>query len=294
MLDMHTAVQDLSSITTRPVSFPAGGASVHGQLFLPPATPVAALVLNGATGVPHGYYRHFAQWLATERNIACLTYDYRDFGESAQIHPRESTATMSDWALIDQPAARAEMRRHLPGVPLWVMGHSLGGMLMPMQDGIDDVARMIGAASGIVYHKDHPWPYQALARMFWFGHGPLAVRMAGYLPGKRLGFGADLPASVYWEWRDWCTSRNGFFPLLGGALPNANWGRSDAPVDLFAFTDDQLCPPKSVRKLAGLYGVARVRQHVVAPQDHGLKDIGHLGAFARKNAALWPRLIDMK
>lgn len=291
MLDMHAQQQDLSSTTTRQISFVAGEADVQGQLFLPPGKPHAAVVLNSATGVPHGYYRHFANWLAASQNIACLTYDYRDFGASQRGPLRESTITMADWALVDQPAARAEMRRQLPGVPLWVIGHSLGAMMMPLQEGIEDISRMIGVATGIVCHHDHPWPYQALARMFWFGHGPLAVKLVGYLPGKRLGFGSDLPPQVYWQWRKWCTARHGFFPEMGGSLPRPNWGRSGAPVDLFAFTDDHLAPAQCTRKLAGLYGLKRVRQHLIDPKDHGLKEIGHLGAFARRNAALWPSLI---
>jgi len=278
-------------VSTRSVTFPAGPANLSGTLFLPTTAPRAALVLNGATGVPQSYYRHFAKWLAQEQDIACLTFDYRDMGASATGHVRDSDATMSDWALIDQPAARAEMRRQLPDVPLWVMGHSLGALLMPMQDGIDDVARMIGVASGLVRHVDHPWPYQAMARLFWFGHAPLLTRILGYLPGQKLGFGKDMPAPAYWEWRDWCTNKYGYFPHFGRGLPFPNWSRSGAPVKLVALADDVMIPPHCVKRLGHVYDVRRVTHQVLNPVDYGLKSIGHIGAFAQRNKAAWADLI---
>lgn len=287
MLDMRGS----GSVVTQAISFPAGNAVLQGTLFHPEAEPVAAVVLNSATGVPHGFYRHFAEWLVRERGMACLTYDYRDFGTSATGPLASSDASMMDWAMIDQPAARAAMRHHLPGVPLWVIGHSLGAMMMPLQDGIEDIVRMIGVASGLVHHRDHPWPYQAMARMFWFGAGPLAVQATGYLPGRLLGFGADLPPQVYWQWREWCTSPRSFYPEIGRSLPQPDWGRSGAAVDLFAMDDDSLMPPRCAHRLAGLYGVKRTKVHVISPVQHGLGKVGHLGAFARRNAVLWPKLI---
>ncbi|WP_406648166.1 alpha/beta fold hydrolase [Aliisedimentitalea scapharcae] len=278
-------------VTEQDVSFDAGSKRLHGTLFRPKGDPVAAVVLNPATGAPHGFYRHFARWLVTDRNMACLTYDYSDFGASATRHPRDSDATMSDWALVDQPAARNAMRDLLPGVPIWVVGHSLGAMLMPLQDGLEDVQRMIGVASGLVRHTDHPWPYQLFARLFWFGHAPMLVKMLGYLPGRVVGFNVDLPSGVYWQWRRWCTKPKSYLPEMGQGLPVADWSRSGAPVSLFAFDDDETIPPKCVARLQDVYGPEKTKCTTVVPSDFGLSKIGHMGAFARASASLWPTLI---
>ncbi|GHF33772.1 alpha/beta hydrolase [Seohaeicola zhoushanensis] len=291
MLDMQTMKPMTGSAAPEAISFPAPGATLQGTLYLPASPPRAAVVLNGATAVPQGFYRAFATWLANSEGIACLTYDYRDFARSAQAHPKHSTATMADWALRDQPAARAEMRRRLPGVPLWVIGHSLGGMLMPMQEGIEDIDRMIAVASGLVHHQDHPWPYQGLARLFWFGHVPALTRLLGYLPGRIAGFGPDLPATAYWQWREWCTHPHSYFPHLGASLPQPAWHRSSATAELIALADDPVCPPVSTAKLVGVYGVEQSRFRVLDPAEKGLSKVGHLGAFARANAALWPEII---
>ncbi|MEX0365803.1 MAG: alpha/beta hydrolase [Ruegeria sp.] len=278
------------TVTVEEFRFPAGSAELSAVLHRPAEVPVAAVVLNSATGVPRDYYRHFARWLAAERGMACLTYDYRDFGTSLNGRLQDSVVTMADWALVDMPAARAEMRRRYPGVPLWVIGHSVGGMLMPLQDGIEDIDRMICVCAGLVHHGDHPWPYQALARLFWFGHVPLMVKTLGYLPGKITGFGADLPPQVYWQWRKWCTSRQSYLPETGVTLPAPDWGRSGAPVDLVALSDDVMIPAKCIWRLQKVYGPA-ARKQELSPGDFGLKAVGHLGAFARRNAAIWPALL---
>ncbi|TMV11786.1 alpha/beta hydrolase family protein [Arenibacterium halophilum] len=278
--------------TGQPICITASGATLSGMLYSPTSVPVAVIVLNGATGVPQRYYRNFARWLAEARNMACLTYDYRDFGASAQAHPRQSSATMQDWGMLDQVAARNEMRRRYPGVPLRVVGHSLGGMMAPLQDDHHDIEQVICVGSGLVWHRDHPWPYQALARAFWFGHVPALVRALGYLPGRFAGFGPDLPASVYWQWRQWCTSRRFFFPHLGTTLPAPQWQGATTRVSLLAMTDDPICTMPAMYRLRGLYGAARTSIKTIDPRDHGLAKVGHLGAFARANAALWPKLIE--
>ena len=287
MLDATSS--DLIHVSS--VSFPAGEAQLSGTLFLPTSAPRAALVLNGATGVPQSYYRHFARWLAAAQGIACLTFDYTDMAVSARGHVRDSSVTMLDWMLVDQPAARAEMRRRVPNAPLWVLGHSLGALMMPMQDGIADVKRMIVVASGYAHHSDHPWPYQALARMFWFGHAPLATRILGYLPGKHLGFGADLPAGVYWQWRRWYTKRDFFWPEVGGDVPHPDWSRSGAPVRLVALEDDVMMPPHCVWRLEQAYGAEACTRVTLSPEQFGLKKIGHIGALAQASAPAWPSLL---
>lgn len=272
------------------IAIGAGGNRLFGRLFLPAGAPQAAVVLNGATAVPQRFYRHFARWLAEERGMACLTYDYSGFGASAAGHVKTSAATMVQWAMVDQPAARGAMRSALPGVPLRVIGHSLGTMLLPLQQDIADIARVTAVASGLVHVSDHPWPYRALAWLFWHGHAPLAARLMGYLPGRALGLGADVPAGVYWQWRHWCTRQGSYLPDCGRTLPRPDWSRCGAPVDFITFSDDQMAPPPSVWRLAEVYG-GQQRRHLLRPADFGLASIGHLDAFSRRCAAVWPVLV---
>ncbi|WP_170764792.1 hypothetical protein [Ruegeria lacuscaerulensis] len=283
-------LDNAQAVLTEDFRFPSGSASLSARLYLPVSEPQVAVVIHSATGVPRDYYQHFAQWLAAEHGMACMTYDYSDFGHSLTRPLKDSSAKMSDWALVDMPAARSEMRRRFPDAQHWSIGHSIGGMLGPVQPDIDRIDRMICVCSGLVTLTDHPWPYRALAGLFWFGHAPLVVKALGYLPGKALGFGADLPPQVYWQWRRWCTAKRNYVPQIGDALPAARWADSNKPVDLFTFEDDQMVPPEAVWRLAELYG-PKARRNLLSPKEFGLSEIGHIGAFARRNAAVWPRLI---
>ncbi|WP_299613102.1 alpha/beta fold hydrolase [uncultured Tateyamaria sp.] len=276
-------------VTERSLAFKTeDGAELVGRLYRPERRPFAAVVLNSATGVPQTFYTHFARWLAAERRMAVLTYDYRGLGRSHAGPMRKVQADMTDWGIRDQVAARRAIRREVPGAPLWIVGHSLGAMLLPNQPELEDVVRVIGVASGMVHHNDHPWPYRAVALNFWFTLGPLATLLCGYLPGKRLRFGEDLPAGVFWQWRKWCTSRVFYDDDLGPRLPAPNWD-SGAVVRLHAFADDDLIPPAQVEKLAKVYGADPV---LIDPKDYDLTKVGHLGAFSRKNRAIWPILLE--
>ena len=286
MLDTTPVQREISETS---VAFKTeDGAELVGRLYCPMPGAFAGVVINSATGVPQTFYTHFARWLAAERGMAVLTYDYRGLGRSWSGPLRHVQADMTDWGIRDQVAARRAMRREVPGVPLWVVGHSLGAMLLPNQPEMEDVARVIGVASGMVHHHDHPWPYRAVALNFWFTIGPLAAWLCGYLPGKALGIGEDLPADVFWQWRKWCTSRDFYDADLGPRLPAPEW-RGAASVRLHAFTDDDLIPPPQVARLAQVYGTETV---VIDPKDYGLAQIGHLGAFSRKNRAIWPVLLE--
>ncbi|MFT6675699.1 MAG: putative alpha/beta hydrolase [Sulfitobacter sp.] len=267
------------------------GAELVGQLYAPSGTPRGALVLNGATGVAQKYYRAFAEYAAQEYDLVVFTYDYRDMGRSVSGPIRKSRASMADWGLRDQEAARKRMRRSYPDLPLWVIGHSLGGMTLPLQDNTSDIDRVICVASGNVHHKDHPWPYRAQALMFWFGLGPLLTGLFGYLPGRLMGLGADIPAPAYWQWRRWCTSRSTFADEAGKTLPVLKWEAQDTEVKFVAFADDDLIPAHCVARLAKDYGKDASAVTVISPADLGLKKIGHIGAFARANRAVWDHLL---
>lgn len=270
------------------VSIPAPGATLTGTLFRA-ADPGAVAVLNPATGVGQGYYSHFARWLAADRNITCLTYDYRDFGASAHGPVRHSRASMADWGITDQQAARDWLGAHAPDTPLWVIGHSLGGFMLGYQTGLARISRVIALASGPVHVRDHPWPYQASARFFWYLLGPSVMRATGYLPGRLSGLGADLPGPVFAQWKAWCTSRD--FHHADASLPPYDPSRLTAPLRSVALADDVMMPPATVARLGTLYPSARQTHVTLDPPAYGLSRVGHLAAFARRNSALWPDIL---
>lgn len=272
------------------VAIQGHGHALAGTLFKPVSTPKAWVVLAGATGVPHRYYRHFARWLSEEFSLAVLTFDYRDFGGSRTGSMRKSTVTMSDWGTHDVAAALAWTKVRAGGSELWVIGHSLGGMLLPMVPGIQSVNRIICVASGPVHWTDHPWPFRALALSFWYAHGPLSVAALGYLSGRLSALGSDLPAGVYWQWRRWCTTKGSFLNDLGRALPDPDMTLKPQ-VRLVAISDDTSIPTVAVRRLMQSYPQAQKTLFKLRPQDYGLNAIGHIKAFSKECSAVWPAIV---
>ncbi len=272
------------------VRFRADRAQLVGTLHRPKGTPKAAIVLHGATGVPHRFYRHFAKWLAGQ-GYACLTYDYRDFAASAGGHVRRSSATMAEWGVQDQAAAQRFLEEACPDAPLWVIGHSLGGLMVPFHEGAGRIDRLITIASGLVHLGEHPWPYRAVAAAFWYGPGPLATKLLGYLPAKAFGIGRELPAGVYWQWRRWCTTKGFYLGDVGRVLPVPDWRAFTGDMKLVAIADDDMVPPATVWRHMQNFPEARKTQFTVQPADYGVRKIGHIGLFMPQHAATWPDLI---
>ena len=271
--------------------FPAEGALLAGRLIRPAGPPHAAVVILGATGAPMGFYRAFAEWLAATRGLAVLIYDYRDFGASSNGPLAASKATMSDWGLRDQSAALDALRRMVPDVPLWVIGHSLGGLMLGFHPAMAGVERTILVASGLPHVSDHPVAFRAVARLFWHVLPPV-VRLAGYLPGRRFGFGADLPAGVYREWRRWCLTPGFHLSDIGTRLPMPDPALVKGRMRVVAVADDAWVTPAAAWRVMALYPNAIKSQRLLHPARFGLPKIGHLGAFSRANAVVWPALLD--
>ncbi len=274
----------------QPVTIQAEGALLAGRFYRPRGAAHAHLVLHGATGVPQRFYRHFGAW-AAERGLGVLTYDYRDFGESLTGPTRASTATFADWALRDQAAAETKLAELAPDGPLWILGHSLGGLGFAFRRHDARVAQIITVGAGMAHHSDHPWSYRPKALAFWFGLGPLATALCGYLPGRRLMLGADLPAGVYWQWRRWCTRKEFFFSDIGTLLPDPDFRRGGPRLRIIGLGDDVVVPPQAVRRYADLFG-ATARFEVLHPADLGLAALRHIEIFAARNAPAWPALLD--
>lgn len=274
------------------VSIEADGARLAGYYYPAQGVRRAGLVLHGATGVPQRFYRHFARW-AAERGIGVLTYDYRDFGESLAGHPKDSDVIFADWVLRDQGAAEAKLAELAPGGPLWILGHSLGGLGIPFRKVDPRVERIVTIGAGIGHFTDHPWSYRPKVIAFWFLFGPPATALAGYMPGRKLLLGADLPAGVYWQWRRWCTRRDFFRCDVGKSLPEPDFDPPVSRLRVLVAEDDVVVPPVAVKRYADAFAGGRADYRVLRPADHGLTSLKHIEILGKGRAAVWPTLLDL-
>lgn len=265
------------------------GCNLSGLLFHSTVSPARACVLHSATGVPKEFYIKFADWLARERGMTTLIYDYRGFGGSRTGSLKDEKAILSDWGVKDQSAALDHLIAACPGAEINVIGHSLGGMFLNFHEQGHKVKKAFAVASGMGYWRDHPLHYKPAVTMFWWLAGPAATKIKGYMPGKALGLGADLPAGVYWQWRRWCLSRDFYRADFGRVFAPPVEGRKPQHVEYIAIADDPLITPAMVKKLADTIPGAGYR--VINRRDFGGgQKIGHIAIFSEKNKAAWPLL----
>lgn len=267
------------------------GRELAGLLSSSPA-PRGALVVNGATGFPREFYLKFAAYCA-RRGYHALVYDYRGMGASATPPLAHETARMSDWGLLDMPAALEWLENRFPGQPLVTLGHSVGGQLigcMPNQA----VARAhVMVATSIGYWRGQRVPFRYLALLFWKLLGPLELKARGYVPRGAVWRGDALPPQVFLEWRKWCLRPAHFAPELVGDPLRGPFAAVRAPVLSLSFSDDPIATPRAVEALLAFYPNAAVERRVMTPAQAHVRRIGHHGFFAeRHRETLWRSALD--
>ena len=266
----------------------ADGTRVTATRYPAAGSPRASLLVAGATGVPQGFYRRFAEHAAA-RGHEVMTLDYRGIGLSAPRTLRGFRMDYLDWARQDLATAVDAHAR--PDRPLLLVGHSFGGHAFGLLPNHDRVAAFYTFATGAGWHGWMPRAERLRVLAMWNLIGPLATRAAGYLPWSRLGMGEDLPLDVYRQWRHWCRFPNYFFddPAMPG-LADA-FARVRTPIVAANALDDRWAPPRSRDAFMAAYRGTRWQAVDVDPADgHG--PIGHMGYFRPKARALWDAALD--
>ena len=190
-----TLVDEPSATTLEPLRFAArDGFSLAGDLYRPEGGARAVAIIASAMGVRRRLYAGFARFLA-EAGIATLVFDYRGIGDSRAGSLRGFHARLSEWADLDLSAAVDELARRVPGMPLFWIGHSVGGQLMGLlPDAPIRRALFVGSQNGYWRNWDGParWRMAAL----WHAVIPGMSAAVGYLPMSRIVGGEDLPRGV--------------------------------------------------------------------------------------------------
>jgi predicted alpha/beta hydrolase len=273
----------------------SGGAHVAARLFAASGAPRAAVLVAGAMGVKQDFYADFAAWLA-RHGFHALTFDYRGVGASrpdAMQHSlRGFDADLFDWA-DDVDAAIEHLTAAAPGVPLYVIGHSLGAQLPGMLRQRDCIAGLVSVAAGSGYWRDNAPSLKRIVLTFWHVIVPLATWACGYFPGARLKKVGDVPRGVILQWRRWCLNPRYHVGHEGEAL-RRQFAAARFPIVALSMTDDELMTERGTRVLIDCYENAPRELQRVAPADVSARRIGHFGFFRPQfEATLWARVRDL-
>lgn len=245
--------------------------------------PRARLVVAGATGVPQGYYRRFAEH-ARSRGFSVLTLDYRGIGRSKPARLDRLEMSFLDWGRLDLAAAVDAVAG--AGAPVFIVGHSYGGHAYGLLPNHGKTAGLYTFGTGAGWHGWMPWLESLRVRFMW--HVVLAPLTAlhGYSPWKRLGLGEDLPAGVFWEWRRWCRFPHYFFddPMVTGM--REQFATVSSPIVAANALDDRWALPRSRDAFMAAYCNAPVSNIDIDPGRLGTQ-IGHMGYFKAHARPLW-------
>ncbi|WP_205472763.1 alpha/beta fold hydrolase [Nocardioides sp. SYSU D00038] len=263
------------------------GRELRATWFLPsptssdPTRPRGAVVVVPAMATPSTWYAPLATWLAGHGYVV-LTFDYRGTGSVAEM--RAERGDLLRWA-HDAASALETLIEAVPeGTPVTWLGHSLGGQVLPFarHDLLDGVVTVAAGLGYVGWNADR---VRRWAPLLFRVVAPLAIRVAGYYPGRRLRMLGDAPANVMRQWGRWCRDPR----YYGVDVPDIEERAREVtvPIASISVTDDELLSARSIAELEALFACAPVESRRLDPAEHGLPRIGHHGLFHRDRAALW-------
>jgi len=266
------------------------GQKLSARFFRPEGEPRASVLIVPAMGTPQEYYRAFAQWLSRQGLLAA-TFDYRGTGLSRPRALRGFKADIFDWARLDCAAMIDALSAAAPGVPLYWIGHSLGGQIFALVPNRQRVAKAVTVATGSGYWRETVPALRPKA--FWLFHvvTPLALALCGYFPGKTLRKIGDLPKGVMAQWRAWCLNRDYSYGAESDEV-RAQYAAVRTPIVSLSFSDDEMMSLRNTEAMHGYYSGAPRRMKRISPQEIGAPRIGHFGFFRSTfERSLWQRYL---
>lgn len=292
---------DTRILPTLELLMPAGNSPIPQMLLASDGAPLSvrtyasqraahgSVVIGGAMGVPQDFYAPFAQWLA-EQGWQVTTFDYRGIGDSLPPGGLKGfQADLFDWS-CDYESVINHAKAKSPSQPLYLLGHSLGAQLPGLLRNAHLVSGLLSVAAGSGYWRHNAPQLKRVVPFFWYFWVPVATRLCGYFPGKRLRMVGDLPAGVILQWRKWCLNPR-YSVGAEGAVAQHSYAQVSFPVVALSITDDELMTLRGIESLLELYPNAPSQIHPIGPSDFSVDRIGHFGAFRSEHQALlWPRM----
>lgn len=248
----------------------------------------ARIVMAGATAVPQGFYRRFAQFAAA-RGFEVLTFDYRGIGQSRPVSLKGFRMKLLDWARQDLTAAVDFMSRG--DAPLYVTGHSFGGHAFGLLPNHKKVSGFYVFGTGAGWHGYMPLLERLRVLAMWNAVLPVLTWWKGYCPWKMLGLGEDLPADAYRQWRHWCRFPHYFFddPAMRGI--EKSYAAVTTPMVAANALDDLWATPRSRDAFIQAYCNAPLQRKDLDPQKFGGR-LGHMGYFRQTAEPCWSTMLE--
>ena len=236
--------------------------------------PAVVLVLP-AMGVEAAYYQPVVEQIG-DAGLSVVTADLRGHGLSEVRARRGVDYGYHELASVDLSATVAAVGSRFPRKPIVALGHSLGGQIACLHaaahpGGLAGIALI---ASCTVHYSGWPFPYNLAILMRTQTARPL-VALAGYFPGKRVGFAG---AEGKQQMLDW--ARNGLHGRYEIANSPCDFESllADVAVPILAMTlqGDHYAPPASTQNLLDKMPAAPVTRRHFTLADMDESRLHHL------------------
>ena len=271
----------------------ADGYRLAAHHWIDATLPIRAIVvINSATAVKAAYYHRYAQFLASN-GMSVLTYDYRGIGASRRGSLREfKNVSKLDWGRFDCDAALQWARIHHADVPIHVVAHSIGGLLIGLAKNNACVGRCVTVGAQYAYWRDYEQSERLSMWLRWHILMPVLTMLFGYFPAKALGWHEDLPAAAAYEWAFRpARLEESYLRSTPDAL--AHFSGMSGDILAIGMTDDPFGTQAALDRLLAYFTSSR-RVHVrISPESIGEESIGHFAFFHdRFKTTLWQQSLD--
>ena len=121
---------------------------------------------------------------------------------------------------------------------------------------------------------------------------PLNNFILGFTNAQWVGMGEPLPKKVAQQWAQWCSGK-GYVKTAFGKSIKQHWYNSlDLPSIWLNARDDNIATNKNVNDMLEVFTKLNAKKLTLDPKDYGIKEIGHMKFFSKKNIILWKLALD--
>ncbi|WP_298441244.1 alpha/beta fold hydrolase [uncultured Ferrimonas sp.] len=267
------------------------GTVLAASYFAPKIAASAAVMIAPATGIKRQFYANFSRYLA-QQGLAVLSFDNRGIGGSLQGAVSNSTASIQQWGEQDMPAVLAKLQQLVPNRSCHLIGHSAGGQLLGLMHNSAQLSSMFAFACSSGNLSNMRMPFWLSAQYFMNGFIPLSNLLFGHTKSQWFGMGEPLPKAVAQQWRHWCNGSGYVQTDFGHAIQQHSYHRLNIPALWINASDDEIANNRNVAEMIAVHHQLQPQRLTLVPQEHGLKEIGHMKFFSRQCQALWPLALD--
>lgn len=243
----------------------------------------ASVIFMAALGIASRFYVPLAEALHG-LGLNVLLLEQRGHGDSPVRPSRKIDFGFREALEQDVPLSMAWVEAHAPGLPLYLMGHSLGGHYAAITAGRypQRVAGVIVAACGSPwtggFHGATRRQLKLLCRII-----PVTTALLGYYPGDRVGFGGREARTLMLDWLD--LARTNRYSARGVEEDlEVGISRYSGPVLSLRMENDPYAPEAAMAAVTDKFVSAPVTKQVITEAELGDK-ADHF-RWARKPEAL--------